>query len=72
MPVTGRLLWVDDHPENNVAEMNLLRLRGIAYVPDYLCNRMGITNCADEWQGYLRRDVELAAERVYPDTLRVL
>lgn len=30
VPVTGRLLWVDDHPENNVAEMNLLRLRGIA------------------------------------------
>ncbi|MCP3956571.1 MAG: class I tRNA ligase family protein [bacterium] len=54
------------------ADAERLRQRGIAYVPDYLCNRMGITNCADEWQGYLRRDVELAAERVYPDTLRVL
>ncbi|MDA8020537.1 MAG: class I tRNA ligase family protein [Thermoanaerobaculia bacterium] len=49
-----------------------LRRRGIAYVPDYLCNRMGITNCCDEWQGYLPEDVALAAERVYPDTLRVL
>ncbi len=29
-PPTIRLLWVDDHPEDNVAEMNLLRLRGIA------------------------------------------
>ena len=54
------------------ADAERLRQRGIAYVPDYLCNRMGITNCADEWQGYLYRDVELAAERVYPDTLRVL
>ncbi len=54
------------------ADAERLRQRGIAYVPDYLCNRMGITNCADEWQGYLRHDVQLAAERVYPDTLRVL
>lgn len=49
-----------------------LQERGILYVPDYLCNRMGITNCADEWAGYLEEDVSLAAERVYPDTLRVL
>ncbi len=49
-----------------------LQERGILYVPDYLCNRMGITNCADEWAGYLEEDVQLAAERVYPDTLRVL
>ncbi|MEM7584422.1 MAG: class I tRNA ligase family protein [Acidobacteriota bacterium] len=54
------------------ADAERLRQRGIAYVPDYLCNRMGITNCADEWQGYLAHDVQLAAERVYPDTLRVL
>ena len=49
-----------------------LRERGITYVPDYLCNRMGVTNCCDENFGYLQDDVELAAERVYPDTLRVL
>ena len=49
-----------------------LNERGIVYVPDYLCNRMGITNCADEWAGYLEEDVRRAAERVYPDTLRVL
>jgi glutamate dehydrogenase/leucine dehydrogenase/methionyl-tRNA synthetase len=49
-----------------------LQQHGILYVPDYLCNRMGITNCADEWAGYLEEDVQLAAERVYPDTLRVL
>lgn len=53
-------------------DAELLQERGIVYVPDYLCNRMGITNCADEWAGYLEEDVQLAAERVYPDTLRVL
>lgn len=49
-----------------------LRRRGIVYVPDYLCNRMGITNCCDEWAGNLPEEIRLAAERVYPDTLRVL
>jgi valyl-tRNA synthetase len=33
---------------------------------------MGITNCADEWQGYLAEDVQVAAQRLYPDTLRIL
>ncbi|MCH9649567.1 MAG: class I tRNA ligase family protein [Deltaproteobacteria bacterium] len=54
------------------ADAERLRERGIAFVPDYVCNRMGITNCADEWQGYLAEDVEIAAQRLYPDTLRVL
>jgi glutamate dehydrogenase/leucine dehydrogenase/methionyl-tRNA synthetase len=61
---------------NNILETpedaERLRERGIAFVPDYVCNRMGITNCADEWLGYLEEDVRLAAERVFPDTLRVL
>jgi len=46
--------------------------RNISFVPDYVCNRMGITNCCDEWLGYLAEDIRVAAERVYPDTLRVL
>jgi len=25
--------------------------RGITYVPDYVCNRMGIVNCANEQYG---------------------
>ena len=52
-------------------DAELLQQKRIAYVPDYLCNRMGITNCADEWMGYLHHDVQLATERVYHDTLRV-
>lgn len=53
------------------ADAERLRARGIGFVPDFVCNRMGIVNCADEWQGYLPDDVRLAAERVFPDTLRV-
>lgn len=49
-----------------------LRERGIIYMPDYLVNRMGVTNCCDENFGYLQDDVELAAEHVFPDALRVL
>lgn len=53
------------------ADAERLRARNIGFVPDFVCNRMGIVNCADEWQGYLPEDVRLAAERVFPDTLRV-
>jgi glutamate dehydrogenase/leucine dehydrogenase len=48
-----------------------LQERGIAFVPDFVCNRMGIVNCADEWMGYLESDIRDAAEHVYPDTLEV-
>jgi glutamate dehydrogenase/leucine dehydrogenase len=58
--------------ENMAEDAERLRQREILFVPDFLCNRMGITNCCDEWQGYLPEDVRLAAERVFPDTLRVL
>lgn len=54
------------------ADARRLQERKIAFVPDYVCNRMGITNCADEWHGYLPEDIQLAAERVFPDSLRVL
>lgn len=53
------------------ADAERLKQRNIGFVPDFICNRMGIVNCADEWQGYLAEDVQLAAERVFPDTLRV-
>lgn len=34
----------------------LLHERGILYIPDFLTNRMGIVNCADESAGYLPHD----------------
>jgi glutamate dehydrogenase/leucine dehydrogenase len=33
-----------------------LAARGIVYVPDYLCNRMGIVNCANEQYGHVPGD----------------
>jgi len=53
--------------------------RGVAYVPDFLANRMGIVNAADEQYGYVSND--LLFERhlsrdwehsVFQTTLRVL
>jgi leucine dehydrogenase len=52
-------------------DARLLYERNIAFVPDYVCNRMGIINCADEWMGYLPEDIQNAVEKVYPDTLRI-
>jgi glutamate dehydrogenase/leucine dehydrogenase len=53
-------------------DAELLHEKKILYVPDYVCNRTGIINCADEWAGYLEEDVAQATERLYPDTLNVL
>ncbi|MCB1603173.1 MAG: Glu/Leu/Phe/Val dehydrogenase dimerization domain-containing protein [Gammaproteobacteria bacterium] len=56
----------------------LLKEQGITYVPDFLVNRMGIVNCADEQAGYvqndsfferhLQKDYEFS---IYQTTLRV-
>ncbi len=34
----------------------LMVQHGVAYVPDFLANRMGIVNCADEQSGYIPTD----------------
>lgn len=34
----------------------LIHERGILYLPDFLINRMGIVNCADEQYGYVKDD----------------
>lgn len=39
----------------------LLQERGILYMPDFLVNRMGIVNCADEQYGYLAEDPRVEA-----------
>lgn len=41
---------------DDVRDAEALRARGVVYVPDYLCNRMGIVNCANEQYGYLPGD----------------
>lgn len=55
-----------------VKHANDLYNRGIAYVPDFIINRMGIVNCADEPNGYLPEDVEAAANNVYPAVYSLL
>lgn len=39
----------------------LLQERGILYLPDFLVNRMGIVNCADEQYGYVDPDPRIEA-----------
>lgn len=56
-----------------------LFLRGISYVPDFLVNRMGIVNCANEQYGYVSADPYQAQHlsrdwehSIYQGSLRVL
>lgn len=42
--------------ENPAIHDKELMDRGILYVPDFLINRMGIVNCADEQAGYVNND----------------
>lgn len=56
-----------------------LARRGITYLPDFLVNRMGIVNCANEQYGYVRGDEALYRHlnyqwesSVYQTSLRVL
>jgi leucine dehydrogenase len=56
--------------ENNDGE--LLYQKGIVFIPDFLCNWMGIVNCANEAFGYLEEDIEIALENVRPIVKSVL
>lgn len=42
--------------EDSQRDDQLLRDRGIIYIPDFLTNRMGIVNCANEQYGYVNND----------------
>ncbi len=48
---------LEDPPRDDAA----LAQRGVLYVPDFLVNRMGIVNCADEQAGYVVPDPVVAA-----------
>ncbi|MCG8605293.1 Glu/Leu/Phe/Val dehydrogenase family protein, partial [bacterium] len=65
--------------EDSERDDRLLQERGILYVPDFLTNRMGIVNCANEQYGYVKEDpfFEKHLSRdweysIYQTTLRVL
>ena len=42
--------------KNSTIDGEILYNRGITYVPDFLVNRMGIVNCANEQVGYVDND----------------
>jgi leucine dehydrogenase len=44
----------------------------ILFVPDFVCNRLGIVNCANEPFGYLLKDIERALRRVAVDVREIL
>jgi glutamate dehydrogenase/leucine dehydrogenase len=61
---------------NNILERDedaeTLKELGILFVPDYVCNRLGIVNCANEPYGYLLEDIDRAVAKVGPDVLEIL
>lgn len=57
---------------NPVKHAEDLHNRGILYAPDFIINRMGIVNCANEPYGYLADEVQDKADDVYPDTYSIL
>ncbi len=42
--------------ENSARDGKALMEKGVTFVPDFLTNRMGIVNCADEQSGYIDND----------------
>lgn len=66
---------LEDAPRDD----RLLHERGITYVPDFLTNRMGIVNCANEQYGFVQDDPEIERHltrdwefSIHRTTLRVL
>lgn len=57
---------------NPIKDAAQLHEKGIIYLPDYVINRMGIVNCANEMYGYIQSDIEAAIEQVYTDTRHIL
>jgi glutamate dehydrogenase/leucine dehydrogenase len=55
-------------------DMAALDARGITYVPDFLCNRMGIVNCANEQYGQVPNDpaIERHLERDWENSVFVV
>lgn len=44
----------------------------ILFVPDFVCNRLGIVNCANEPFGYLLEDIDRAVKKVGPNVMDIL
>lgn len=55
-----------------VEDAKRLQARGIAYVPDFIINCMGIVNCANEQYGYIAGDIEPQSNNVYDRVREIL
>lgn len=55
-----------------VEHSEMLHDRGILYVPDFIINRMGIVNCANEQYGYLLDTIEEKILETYDFTYNLL
>jgi glutamate dehydrogenase/leucine dehydrogenase len=55
-----------------VLHAEALHAKGILYLPDFIINRMGIVNCANEQYGYLVDTIEEKILEVYDFTLQLL
>ena len=55
-----------------VKHAQALHERGILYLPDFIINRMGIVNCANEQYGYLLDTIEEQVLEVYDFTHQLL
>lgn len=59
---------LQDASENATA----LHKKGILYIPDFVINRMGIINCANEQYGYLRSEIHEETDKVYDSIFELL
>jgi len=58
--------------QDPIAHAEALHECGILYLPDFIINRMGIVNCANEQYGYLLDTIEEKIEEVYLFTYNLL
>ncbi len=55
-----------------VRHAEMLHERGILYAPDFIINRMGIVNCANEQYGYLEETILEKVDEVYDFVLETM
>jgi leucine dehydrogenase len=58
--------------KNPVRHAEMLHQRNILYAPDFIINRMGIVNCANEQYGYLEETILEKVDEVYDFTLEMM
>lgn len=57
---------------DSVRHAQMLHDRGILYLPDFIINRMGIVNCANEQYGYLEETILEKIDELYSFTINLL